>query len=91
MLGVSNLLIYEHLKKIQEVDIQKVEIESLVDLRDVKIKEELPKEERIEDFIKQIKNPYCFRYGNTIVKISNLDALENLEEKLKSYYDFFYS
>ena len=33
----------------------------LVDIRDVSVNKDLPKEERIADFVKQIKNPYRFR------------------------------
>ena len=33
----------------------------LVDIRDVSVDKELPKEERIAAFVRQIKNPYrCF-------------------------------
>lgn len=82
-------MFYENLKELQSVDVRTVEIESLVDIKDIKIDTNLPKEERIEDFIKQIKNPYCFRYGDLIIKISNQEPFERFEEKLKSYLDFF--
>lgn len=79
----------ENVKELQRVDIRTVEIDSLVDIKDVKIDTSLPKEERIEDFIKQIKNPYCFRCGKLIIKISNEEPFERFEEKLKSYLEFF--
>lgn len=44
--------------------------EQLVDIRDVKIDRSLPSEERIKSFIEQIKNPYQFKVGNTVVKVS---------------------
>lgn len=34
-----------------------------MDIRDVEIDPEQPKEERIKSFIRQIKNPYCFKVG----------------------------
>ena len=41
--------------------------EQLVDIRDVKIDRSLPSEERIKSFIEQIKNPYQFKVGDTVV------------------------
>ncbi len=79
---------YERLKELNDTDIHTVELETLVDIKDVKIDTNLPKEERVKDFVKQIRNPYCFRYGKLIIKLSNAD-LERLEEKLKRYIDFF--
>lgn len=35
----------------------------LVDIRDVSVDAALPKEERIAEFVRQIKNPYRFRCG----------------------------
>lgn len=44
--------------------------DQLVDIRDVKIDRSLPSDERIKSFIEQIKNPYQFKVGNTVVKVS---------------------
>ena len=43
---------------------------SLVDIRDVKIDRTLPMEDRIRSYVEQIKNPYLFKVGNTIVHVS---------------------
>lgn len=45
-------------------------LESLVDIRDVKIDRSKPVEERIKSYVEQIKNPYLFKVGNTIVRVS---------------------
>ena len=39
------------------------ETETLVDIRTIKIDKTLPKEQRIADFIRQIKNPYKYKCG----------------------------
>lgn len=44
--------------------------EQLVDLRGVKIDPNLPSEERIRSFVAQIKNPYHFKVGDTVVRVS---------------------
>lgn len=45
-------------------------LESLVDIRDVKIDKSKPVEERMKSYVEQIKNPYLFKVGNTIVRVS---------------------
>lgn len=43
---------------------------TLVDIRDVKIDRSKPVEERMKSYVEQIKNPYMFKVGNTIVRVS---------------------
>ena len=45
-------------------------IEELVDIRKVQIDRTLSSEERIKSFVEQIKNPYQFKVGNTVVTVS---------------------
>ena len=52
----------------QNVDIQSVGLDTLRDIRDVKVNTDLPKSERILDFIWQIGNPYCYRLGKIEMK-----------------------
>lgn len=58
------------LESLKEVDLHTVNRDELVDIRDVKINTELPREERMIDFVKQIKNPYCYKHGKYTVKVS---------------------
>ena len=51
----------EELQEMAAVDIRTVDRSTLVELDDVEIHEELPQAERIADYIKQIKNPYCYK------------------------------
>lgn len=55
----------------------------LVDIRDVSVDQSLPKEERIAEFIRQIKNPYCFRCGKFTVRAQFADNGVSLEDCLK--------
>lgn len=75
----------EELKAMQEVDVRTVSREALRDIRDVEINASLPKGERILDFIRQIGNPYCYRHGDYVVKISFTDTDVTLEERMLSY------
>jgi hypothetical protein len=45
-------------------------LDSLVDVRDVKIDRSLPTEERMRSYVEQIKNPYMFKVGQTVVRVS---------------------
>ena len=73
------------LETMRNVDIRTVDPSTLVDIRDVKVNTDLPKQERIADFIKQIKNPYCYKCGKMVVKVSFAQTEETLEDKLESY------
>lgn len=56
------------LDALKDVDVRTVEKEGLVDIREVPVERGLPAEERIKDFIMKVKNPYCFRVGDVVVK-----------------------
>ena len=45
-------------------------LDSLVDIRDVKIARTQPVVERMKSYVEQIKNPYLFKVGNTVVRVS---------------------
>ena len=47
-------------------------IDELVDIRDVKLDSSLGQAERIQSFLQQIKNPYCFRVGDVVVNVAAL-------------------
>lgn len=69
----------------QSVDIRTVDPESLRDIRDVEVNTGLAKRERILDFIHQIGNPYCYRHGKYVVKISFTDTDTTLEDRMLAY------
>ena len=45
-------------------------LDSLVDIRDVKIDRSMSVEDRMKYYLQQIKNPYMFKVGNTVVRVS---------------------
>ena len=49
------------------INTSELDRETLSDLREVRINMDLPKEERILDFVRQIKNPYCYKIGKYVV------------------------
>lgn len=75
----------EELEAMRSIDLRNVDPDTLCDIRDVKVNQELPKRERILDFIRQIRNPYCYRYGKYVVKVSFTETDVTLEERMLSY------
>ena len=55
----------------------------LADIRDVSVDQNLPKDERIAEFLRQIKNPYCFRCGKFTVQVKYANNGVSLEDCLK--------
>jgi hypothetical protein len=59
----------DRLSCMASVDVRTVDTGSLVDIADVKINKELPKKERVSDYIRQIGNPYCYISHGVVVKL----------------------
>lgn len=73
-------------EEMKAVDIRTVSRDDLVDIRDVVIDQEAPKEERIKSFLRQIRNPYCFKVGNVVVKTTFADTDVTLDDRLEHYF-----
>ncbi|MCI9125189.1 MAG: hypothetical protein HFH35_14210 [Eubacterium sp.] len=73
------------IEKMQSVNPETVDRSALKDIRHVHVNTELPKKERILDFIRQIGNPYCYRHGDYVVKVSFADTDVTLEDRMLSY------
>lgn len=73
----------EELNEMAQIDIREVDRSQLVDIDSVKINADLPVEERIKDYIRQVKNPYCYLSHGVVVKIG-FKGKRTLEDCLKS-------
>ena len=69
---------------LKNIQLDRVDVDSLADIKDVSVDKSLSREERIVDFVRQIKNPYCFRCGKFIVKARFADNGVSLEDCLQS-------
>ena len=63
--------------------IQPEDRDDLVDIRDVSVNKDLPKEERIAAFVEQIKNPYRFRCGDFVINACFASGGASIEDCLK--------
>jgi len=75
-----------NLEELRRVDLNQVDRSSLVDIRDVVIDEKLSREERIMEFIRQMKNPYLFRCGDMVVQSVFVEDDVTLTERLAQYF-----
>ena len=60
-------------------------IDDLVDIQNVRINHNQPKEQRIMQYISDIKNPYCFKVDDMVIRVEFLDTGVTLQESLSSY------
>lgn len=56
------------IEEMKNIDIRTVDPESLVDVTGILINDEATSVERATEFVKQVRNPYCFRVGDMVVK-----------------------
>ena len=66
------------LEEMKNVDVRSVDRDSLVDIADIKVDPSLSREERIADYLSQIKNPYLFICNGVVVKLSFADTTHTL-------------
>ena len=64
-------------------DSHNINEQELVDITTVSVDKSLPKSERIAEYIRQIKNPYCFKCGKITVKAKFADNGVSLEDCLQ--------
>ena len=54
-------------------------------IRYVKIYPSFTAEEKAVEYLKQIKNPYCYKHGKYVIKITYTENGGSLNERLESY------
>ena len=69
----------------KSVNPKTVDRNNLVQRSSVRLDPAAPREERLRDFIQQIKNPYCYLDGKTVVKISFTNTATTIEDCLENY------
>ena len=69
----------------KSIDPRTVDRSTLMQRSSVRLDPSAPREERLRDFIQQIKNPYCYLDGKTVVKISFTNTATTIEDCLENY------
>ena len=58
----------------------------LVDISTVHIDQSLPAAQRMESYLAQIKNPYCFLCGDSVVRVRFREEGGDLKQRLKNFF-----
>lgn len=82
---MDNLFSKTEWERMRSVDPKTVNREQLRDICEVHIDPHKPREERIAGYLEDIGNPYCFRCGSLVVKLSFAEDGESLEKLLGDY------
>lgn len=59
-------------------------LSELVDIRDVVIDKSMTLEERVKSYVEQIKDPYCFKVGDVVVRVSYAGKDKSLTDSFTS-------
>ena len=75
----------EQINVMQNVDIATVDKSQLADVSGISFDNSLPQRERAARILEQVKNPYCFRHGDTAVKIEFSDDGPPLQDLIANF------
>ena len=67
-------------------DATEIDRASLVDIHTIRIDKDLPAAQRAEQYLEQIKNPYCFLCGESVVRVRFDPDGGDLRNRLKNYF-----
>lgn len=79
------MLTVEKLQQMRTLNPSCVDQDTLVDIQSIQINPALSREERIVDFIEQIKNPYLFKCKDMVVQSVFSDTDCTLTDRIKQY------
>ena len=82
---MAQVITLAELERLKNIDFLAVDPAMLEDIQNVTVNTSLPDMDRAMDYLNQIKNPYCFRYENAVVKISFGDTELTLEDRLERF------
>lgn len=75
----------EELDAMEAVDIRTVDINTLTDIRDIKIDTRLPVEKKLALFAEQTKNLFVHRIGDYVVKVRFQKKGPTIDDKMEEY------
>ena len=75
----------EELDAMEAVDVRTVDINTLTDIRDIKIDTRLPVERKLALFAEQPNNLFLHRIGDYVVKVSFQKEGPTIDDKMEEY------
>ncbi len=77
----------ETVMNMKNTDVRTVDKSSLVDLKDIKINPNASPAEKTAEYVRQVKNPYCFLCNGYAVKLEFADSGKTIEDCFSEYID----
>lgn len=74
------------LQKMQSVDITQEDRSKLVNICDIHIDASLPADRKMQSYLEQIVNPYCFLCEDTPVRVRFVTEGKTLKQSLYNYF-----
>ena len=81
----NSLDMSERIKRLRDIPIEEVDPDNLKELSDIRIDNTLPVEERIMSLIMQTGNPYVYKDGEVVVKVSFSEKGRTLQSCIEDY------
>ena len=87
LIGKEDALFHtQMLADMRQQNIKEVNADDLVDIRTVSVDTSLPPEQRMMNYLEQVKNPYLFRCGDAVVSVRFSAGGTALDGLLKNYF-----
>ena len=79
------MLTLEMIDDFMSVNMNTVDVGTLADISTLKLDNSLPKEKRMDYVLQELKNPFCFRYGEMGIKLEFDDNAPPIQEVLTNF------
>lgn len=80
------MICQSQLQKMKSAEITQIDRDSLVDICSIHIDTALPAVQKMQSYLEQIGNPYCFLCGDTPVRIRFVSESKTLKQALGDYF-----
>jgi hypothetical protein len=84
--GGTMMITNSELEVMSQQNIETMNRNELAELSAIHIRQDLSHEEKILNFLEQIKNPYCFLCGDVPVRVCFADNGPKLGQTLENYF-----
>ena len=85
MTSIYRDALLSQLRTLRNIPINELDADTAGDLFKVKLNQALTPEERVRSLLEQVRNPYFYKHGDVMVKISFADNGKTLQACMEDY------
>ena len=74
-----------NLNEMKKVDVRTVDRAALIDMKNISVDRKLSQREQIAEFVRQIRNPYCYICEGIVVKEVFADNGKTIDDCIEKY------